>query len=52
MAAETIALESERLRGLPHDVWSRPTVRTDWDVRDVVLHILGGDLSKLCAPPR
>jgi uncharacterized protein (TIGR03083 family) len=35
----------ELLRELSPDEWSHPTVCTGWDVRDVALHILGGDLS-------
>jgi uncharacterized protein (TIGR03083 family) len=35
----------ELLGGLNRDEWSRPTACTGWDVRDVALHILGGDLS-------
>jgi uncharacterized protein (TIGR03083 family) len=37
----------ELLRGLDHDEWFRPTVCAGWDVRDVALHILGGDLSNI-----
>lgn len=35
------------LRVLDTAEWSRPTVCADWDVRDVALHILGGDLSNI-----
>jgi uncharacterized protein (TIGR03083 family) len=35
------------LGGLSHADWSRPTICTGWDVRDVALHILGGDLSNI-----
>src|SRR2546430_105636 len=37
----------ELLRGLDRDEWSRPTICAGWDVRDVALHILGGDLSNI-----
>lgn len=37
----------ELLLALSPGEWSRPTVCTAWDVRDVALHILGGDLSNL-----
>ena len=35
------------LTDLSTDDWSRPTTCAGWDVRDVVLHILGGDLGNI-----
>ena len=35
------------LRQLAPEDWSRPTVCAGWDVKDVVAHVLGGDLSNL-----
>lgn len=35
------------LRGLKPNDWSQPTVCAGWDVRDVALHILGGDLGNI-----
>jgi hypothetical protein len=35
------------LRGLDADAWERPTLATPWRVRDVVAHLLDGDLRKL-----
>ena len=37
------------LHGLSHDDWDRPTVAGHWLVRDVVAHLLHGDLRKLAA---
>jgi hypothetical protein len=41
--AELVAL----LRGLDERDWARPTLATPWRVRDVVAHLLDGDLRKL-----
>ena len=41
--AELIGL----LRGLDDDDWARPTLAAPWRVRDVVAHLLDGDLRKL-----
>jgi uncharacterized protein (TIGR03083 family) len=35
------------LSGLTPEEWERPTVCTGWSVKDVALHILGGDLANL-----
>ncbi len=35
------------LRGLSSEDWKRPTVATEWNVRDVVAHLLDVDLRKL-----
>jgi uncharacterized protein (TIGR03083 family) len=35
------------LRELTEDEWEKPTVCTGWSVRDVALHILGGDLGNI-----
>jgi uncharacterized protein (TIGR03083 family) len=35
------------LTSLSPEEWTRPTACTGWDVRDVALHILGGDLSNV-----
>lgn len=37
------------LRGLEPDDWQRPTMAGAWRVRDVVAHLLDGDLRKLSA---
>jgi uncharacterized protein (TIGR03083 family) len=37
----------ELLRSLPADEWAGPTVCPGWDVRDVALHVLGGDLANI-----
>ena len=37
----------ELLRSLAPEEWSRPTACAGWDVRDVALHILGGDLNNI-----
>ena len=37
------------LRGLAPEEWERPTVAGAWRVRDVVAHLLDGDLRKLSA---
>src|SRR5688572_25589132 len=41
--AELIGL----LRGLDEEDWERPTLARAWRVRDVVAHLLDGDLRKL-----
>jgi uncharacterized protein (TIGR03083 family) len=41
--AQLIAL----LRGLEDSDWARPTIAAPWKVRDVVAHLLDGDLRKL-----
>ena len=41
--AELIGL----LRGLDEEDWARPTLARSWRVRDVVAHLLDGDLRKL-----
>lgn len=43
--AELIGL----LRGLDEHDWTRPTLASPWRVRDVVAHLLDGDLRKLAA---
>jgi hypothetical protein len=35
------------LSGLSDSDWNRPAVRTEWSVRDVALHLLGGDVGVL-----
>ena len=35
------------LSTLAADEWDRPTVCASWDVHDIALHLLGGDLSKI-----
>jgi uncharacterized protein (TIGR03083 family) len=35
------------LGGLTAEDWLRPTAATRWDVKDVALHLLGGDISNL-----
>ena len=35
------------LQGLQPDEWERPTSATKWTVKDVVAHLLGGDLGNL-----
>ena len=35
------------LKGLRHEEWTLPTAATKWNVKDVALHILGGDLGNL-----
>ncbi|MGH2541280.1 MAG: maleylpyruvate isomerase family mycothiol-dependent enzyme, partial [Ardenticatenaceae bacterium] len=35
------------LDGLTPEEWERPTVCAGWSVRDVALHLLGGDLGNL-----
>src|SRR5438105_15324329 len=45
-AAERAAL-LDLLSGLTDEEWERPTVCADWSVKDVALHILGGDLANL-----
>jgi uncharacterized protein (TIGR03083 family) len=35
------------LRGLDTELWNRPTVAGSWRVRDVVAHLLDGDLRRL-----
>jgi uncharacterized protein (TIGR03083 family) len=35
------------LRELSAEDWGRPTVCAGWDVKDVVAHVIGGDLSNL-----
>ncbi len=35
------------LAGLTDDEWARPTACAGWSVKDVALHILGGDLGNL-----
>ncbi len=35
------------LRGLTEGEWEKPTVCAGWSVRDVALHILGGDLGNI-----
>jgi hypothetical protein len=45
ITAELIAL----LRGLDAADWVRPTIAGSWRVRDVVAHLLDGDLRKLAA---
>ncbi|NOT45466.1 MAG: hypothetical protein HOP14_12765 [Acidobacteria bacterium] len=37
------------LRGLPPEAWDRPTVAGAWRVRDVVAHLLDGQLRTLSA---
>jgi uncharacterized protein (TIGR03083 family) len=37
----------ELLRGLSEEEWLRPTAAKKWDVKDVVAHLLGGDLGNL-----
>ena len=37
----------ELLAGLSPRDWSLPTACQGWDVRDVALHVLGGDLSNI-----
>ena len=33
------------LSSLTPDEWNRPTVCSNWSVKDVALHVLGGDLA-------
>jgi uncharacterized damage-inducible protein DinB len=35
------------LQGLQPDEWGRPTAATKWNVKDVVAHLLGGDVGNL-----
>lgn len=37
----------ELLAGLAEEQWERPTVCQAWSVRDVALHLLGGDIANL-----
>src|SRR5690349_7527168 len=37
------------LHGLAPEDWQRPTIAGAWQVRDVVAHLLDGDLRKLSA---
>ena len=37
----------ELLRGLTPEQWGVPTACASWSVKDVALHLLGGDLSNL-----
>lgn len=37
------------LRSLPDEHWQLPTVAGEWRVRDVVAHLVGGDLGRLSA---
>lgn len=37
----------ELLSGLTSEEWERPTVCTGWSVKDVALHVLGGDLGNI-----
>jgi uncharacterized protein (TIGR03083 family) len=43
LSAELLAL----LRALPADDWYRPTACTGWSVKDVVAHLLGGNIGRL-----
>jgi uncharacterized protein (TIGR03083 family) len=45
--AEERAALLDLLSGLEDDEWDRPTVCAGWSVKDVALHILGGDLGNL-----
>ena len=39
------------LRSLDESGWAAPTVDTGWNVHDVALHLLGGDLGRLGSSP-
>ncbi|MCH8876485.1 MAG: maleylpyruvate isomerase N-terminal domain-containing protein [Chloroflexi bacterium] len=37
----------ELLKGLEEEDWARSTVCAGWSVKDVALHLLGGDIGNL-----
>lgn len=39
------------LRSLDESGWAAPTTNTGWNVHDVALHLLGGDIGRLGSPP-
>jgi uncharacterized protein (TIGR03083 family) len=39
------------LRSLDESGWTAPTANTGWNVHDVALHLLGGDIGRLGSPP-
>jgi uncharacterized protein (TIGR03083 family) len=44
---EVLAALLEVLRGLSAEAWQRPTACRGWSVKDVALHLLGGELGNL-----